>query len=181
MSPPPMWRPFVVVLPSLFPPSLRLHPCSAVPSSIPRSASPNPPPPQPPSYIPHLLCGPHRTVFHLPASFNAIICLCVACVSLSHSSLSISPRMNSWIRNFPPPLPNSPLLLLLDALSLSVPSLVDEDEDITPGKDGESELGVSDRSCHGLFPPEHERYLCLRIRQIRRCFQLGVVILVASN
>ena len=39
--------------------------------------------------LPHLCCGNQSIVFHLPASFNEVICLCVFCVSISHSSLSI--------------------------------------------------------------------------------------------
>ena len=36
--------------------------------------------------IPHISYGPHRIVFHFPASFNTI---CVTCIYISHSYLSL--------------------------------------------------------------------------------------------
>ena len=40
--------------------------------------------------LPHLLYGPHHIVFHSSAYFNAIICLCVSCISLYLTYLYLS-------------------------------------------------------------------------------------------
>ena len=46
-----------------------------------------------------------------------------------------------------------------------------EDEEITPGKYRERELGVTGRNCRGLFLPEPERIYWLLLRRRRRCRQ----------
>ena len=56
-------------------------------------------------------------------------------------------------------------------MPLSVLALVDEDKEITPGEDGEREIGVSDRSCRGLLTPKPEGYIRLQIRRLFHCRQ----------
>ena len=53
---------------------------------------------------PHLQCGPLHIIFHCPASFNAVIFICVSYVSLSNSSFS-SPSFTTDPPPTPPPLP----------------------------------------------------------------------------
>ena len=44
-----------------------------------------------------------------------------------------------------------------------------EDEEITPGKDRESELGVNGRNSRGVFPPEPEWNYWLLLMRHHRC------------